>query len=99
MAPPAPRSIIDSPTPAQLAAQEADAAGHVTRGEFRELRKDVHEIKEALKGSYDEPGFLERFRKAEERIGWATKAAGLAFVGMAGMAGKWAWDKLTGHNP
>ena len=90
------RQVTDSPTPAELAKQEADATGHVTRVEFRALRQDVHDIKEALMGTLDKPGFLERFRAHEAHIKLASRAAWLAVIGTCGMIGKLAWDKLTG---
>lgn len=98
MAPPTHHSVTDSPTAADLRRAEDDANSHVTRGEFRALRSDVHEIKNALMGTLEKPGFLEKFRTMQQRIGLASKLAWAAFIGIGALLGKAAWDRLTGHS-
>lgn len=99
MSPPSPRSFTSSPSAQEQQQREDDAAMHVTRGEFRALRADVHVIKEAMMGTLEKPGFLEKFRKMQERIGLASKIAWLAFVGICGLLGKLAWERMTGSHP
>lgn len=99
MSQPIPRNFLSSPTAHEQLQREDDASSHVTRGEFRALRSDVHDIKEALMGTMEKPGFLEKFRKMQERIGLASKVAWIAFLGLGGLLGKLAWEKLTGNHP
>lgn len=99
MSPPSPHRFLGSPTAQQQQAEEDEGNAHVTRKEFRALRDDVHDIKEALMGTLEKPGFLEKFRKMQDKIGLASKVAWLAVIGLAGLLGKAAWDKLTGTHP
>lgn len=99
MSPPSPHRFLGSPTPQEQQAEEEEAQAHVTRGEFRALRSDVRDIKEALMGTLEKPGFLEKFRTMQQRIGLASKLAWAAFFGIGALLGKAAWDKLTGLHP
>lgn len=62
-----------------------------TREAIKAIREDLHEIKEALKGSYATPGLLERVRRLETLAGWFVAGFGACLVGFA----TWVWQLLT----
>lgn len=98
MSPPMPhKPMYDSPTAAQLNAEERDDNGHVTRREFRALRTDVHDIKQALLGEnpYDGTGVMAQHHEMRKTVARATKLAWMAVIGIAGLIGTALWKLIT----
>jgi hypothetical protein len=94
-----PFSLTGSPTAEQLQRAEDEGNGHVTRAEFRALRSDVHEIKEALIGPMSRGGVLEEHRQLKRTVDRVGKLAWLGAIGAVGLAGKTLWERITsvGH--
>jgi hypothetical protein len=95
-----PFSLTGSPTAEQLQRAEDEGNGHVTRAEFRALRADVHEIKEALIGPMTKGGILEEHRQLKRTVDRVGKLAWLGTIGAMGFMGKTLWDTMiSGKHP
>lgn len=94
------RNPLDSPTAADLAAQEADANSPVTRREFRALREDVHAIKLALVGDNalrpDKDAMVARVDSHERDINQAKWLSRTAIGGVIAAGATYLWNRLTG---
>ena len=92
--------VTKSQTMAQVMADERDDASHVTRGEFRLLRSDVHEIKQALLGDMATgDGVLAQHHDMRRKVAMFTKVAWLAVIGAAGMIGTAVWNLIAAKHP
>ena len=85
----------------EVLAGEREDAGHVTRGEFRALRTDVHEIKTALLGEnrYDGQGVLAQHYEMRKKVAAASKLAWAAVIGAAGLIGTAVWNLIAAKHP
>lgn len=102
MSPPMPHhhDPMKSPTMSQVMADEREDVSHVTRGEFRLLRSDVHEIKQALLGDMAAGnGVLAQHHAMRKQVAMFTKVAWLAVIGAAGMIGTAVWNLITAKHP
>jgi hypothetical protein len=102
MSPPMPprKSVLDSPSMQEQMQAENEANGHVTRGEFRALRADVHEIKQALLGDMAlGNGVLAQHHDMRKKVNAATKLAWAAVIGASGLIGHAIWNLIEAKRP